>query len=158
MTQFTAGLVQLVVSSSQAQFQTAKIDDETLTARDSAVAKLLKKLPETPMRGIGFNYGYDIAEGSGAIDPLFLFPDAENIEAVGGKVVGMNVTRKIAFGERRINLILARTKAGVRIDFNYHHDTAIAADAIPFLEANSLTSKANSLDLADKLYGLKVEQ
>lgn len=156
--QFTAGLVQILVSTSQVQFQTATLADDVLATRDEAAVKLLRKLPETPILGAGINYGFDVPAGNDALGAVFGLSDDDRIAEAGGRVASTIITRKLLFGDRQLNLILARTKAGFRLDFNHHHGATVALDAASLLEVEGPKLKANSIDVATRLYGVRLDQ
>ncbi|MBK8252521.1 MAG: hypothetical protein IPK82_07615 [Polyangiaceae bacterium] len=150
----------LDVTPHQVLLSPAGFSDESFVAVEASAIRILKRLSETPIRGLGVNFGFDITEPPKTFDELFNLSDDGLISAVGAVVGFTTIARKLRVDNRLLNLTARRDGAPggpCKLDFNYHHDAKSAGDAIENLENHVLTLKANALEFAEKLYGLRAE-
>lgn len=157
-TRFDADGVEFVVFPNQAQFMYSSFDDATLQRLESAALPLLTRLADTPVHGVGINFGFNVIEQCEPLSTMFAFDDNDKIKGLSWELTHTSVTRKLRQGDRAINLTVAKSVGGLTtVDFNHHFDVATAGEAAKRLRDNVIKSRDLSLGLAAGLYGLNME-
>ena len=147
----------LDVTPHQVLFSPAGFSDDSFRSVETSAVGILGRLRETPIRGVGVNFGFDIHEPPKALSDLFRISD-EGLLSAANAVVGFTTIKRTIWISGRVLNLTARLDGGRhRLDFNYHHDAKSADDAIAYLENRVVALKASALEFAEKVYGLTVE-
>jgi hypothetical protein len=157
--QFSAIGMKVAVVPSQANVVLASsFDDETVQCLETIALRLLNRLPETPVNGVGINFGFDVREQCQPLDDLFNLSDKEKMSEIGAAVISANITRTVTLEGKVINVIITRREDGItKIDFNHHYTVSTAAEASQKLQNSVRAAKSISLEMSRHIYGLTLE-
>jgi len=159
LTQLAYDGVKILIIPDQAQVALATFTDDSINLAEAVITRLLDRLPETPVLGLGVNFGFDDTSESGAINRLLELKD--DIAMIGTAVTSKTVARRLEFHDtkRVVNLTIGRSVDGVvHIDFNHHYDVAAAKAASDALKGQAVYARDLSLRIAESVYGLKLNE
>ncbi|WP_437896745.1 hypothetical protein [Sorangium sp. So ce124] len=133
-------------------------EDDAFVRAESVAQEVLRRLSETPVKGLGFNIGFDVDEPSEELNQL-LGTDDRPLQHLGLSTVSNTVTRRVNDRDHLIVLSLSLAPGEpVRIDVNHHWDVAGAESAADILSGNTfLQCRANSIEIVSALYGVSME-
>lgn len=147
----------LDVTPHQVMLAPSEFADAAFGSIERAAIGILKRLSETPIRGLGVNFGFDVLEPPDGLKGLFRLNDGELLTAAGAVTGSTAIVRKLWIDGRVLNLTAKHEGGPCKLDFNYHHDANNAEDVIAQLDGRVAVLKANAVQLAEKLYGLTAE-
>lgn len=154
-TQFVHEGVKFTVIPSQAQLVLGSYSDAALLQLEVIALRLLRRLADTPVHGVGINFGFEVTEPSMRLEELFAAVYGTKFAEAGWSVLDVKITQRLGHPLRPVNLSLEKSSAGtVIIDFNHHYDVSTAREAAERIEKNVLASRSNALQLANQLYGI----
>lgn len=131
--------------------------EKCLQMMEDYALKLVEKLPKTPMRAFGVNFGYSEALDEKIIrmQKIFHITDTDKMNEIGFKVSKCSIQRKIDLDENVLNLRLAQTDRELELGFNFHCE---ATDA-ELMKEKIKGSVDRSRNVAEKIirevYGLE---
>ncbi len=103
--EYRGELVKMQVYSTKLVFRPrAPTNDESLLVAGVTALKTLKKLPETPVSGIGVNFAFiEEAAGAGLAKDIFDFPDDNPLQERGWEIEERTTSRTMMLQEQRLN-------------------------------------------------------
>jgi len=130
------------------------------TAAAEAAAKALDLLSHTPVRAVGVNFGYMVADPSEELRSVLNLSDRDRVAAAGGEVRTVRVIEQIMLTDRTLNLTLSGAPSGgIQIRANFHQDSAAVKPWAQWIRATvSEGLEQTLLTFLEKAYGLRVEQ
>ncbi|KYG10995.1 hypothetical protein BE21_58420 [Sorangium cellulosum] len=155
-TRFVADAVVVSVNNAFLHILPRRGDAATQNLLEAIADRSLEWLPETPITGVGVNFGFDVDEESDAIDSLFRGP-CDEFDRIAASVESINITRSAPIDDHVLNMSLVRSAQSVKLDMNHHFDAHSAGDARDKLRGAVSRCRNLSIELARKLYGLMSE-
>jgi len=147
----------LDVMPHQIMLAPTEFSDAAFGSIEQAAISILRCLSETPVRGLGVNFGFDVPRPPATLTSLFRLSDDERLTAAGAVVGSTAIARKLSLDGRVLNLTVKHEGGPCKLDFNYHHDANRAEDVIAHLDGCVAGLKATAVRLAEQLYGLTAE-
>ncbi|WP_437958409.1 hypothetical protein WME76_01290 [Sorangium sp. So ce119] len=133
-------------------------EDDAFVRAEKVAKEVLDRLSETPVKGLGFNFGFDVDEPSDELNTL-LSTDDRPLQHLGLRTASNSVTRRVNDRDHLIVLSLSLAPGEpVRVDVNHHWDVAGAKRATDILVGNTfLQCRAKSIEIVSALYGVSME-
>jgi hypothetical protein len=129
--------------------------DTALTAIESSAERVLGRLGETPVSGIGRNIGLHAQEEEGSLAQLLALADSRALEANRWQQLTTAVKRRISRDDVLLNLTIEKHGGIVTLDLNFHRDLAGVADALRDLPGAFVRAKHEALKFLGRVYGLE---
>jgi hypothetical protein len=131
---------------------------DSLAEAEAATARMLEKLPVTPVTALGINFGYVEELMPVSVAQLFRIGDTCKISDVPLTIKSTSIKRRFDYDGRDLNFRLTQTEdAKLTIHFNYHISTNSAAAAKEALLGKVLMFQQHSQELTRQLYELELE-
>jgi len=138
----------LVVDEQRLQITIKRITQDNLTNANDIVSRFTDILPETPYKGIGFNYQYAIKEEICNLDSIFS-PKRSKLRATFSQDYELGSMIVFSFGGFVTTFTVAPSiikEQPIRISFNFHADVANIAELRERLSSQKKTlRKAESI-------------
>lgn len=157
MFRFEIGSARLDVSSHQLQVAPLEFSDDAISQAERIATAILTKLPETPVSGVGVNFGFDIAEPTDALVRLFQGSDASFAGIDGVKVEKTTVAYQLKLAEQTLILSAICAEPGTQLDFNFHNDVKDAGMAKTLLAGRVLDLRTQALRFAESAFRARLE-
>ena len=116
----------LVVDEQRLQLVLKRPTEDGLTSLVSTVERFVKALPETPYRGVGINYLYNVTRDKCHLNN-FLSPNVGKLRELFAPNYEIGVTLLFEFEKFVVNLTVSPpfpAEQQVRINFNFHSDVS----------------------------------
>jgi len=133
------------------------LDDECIERAETIALTILERLPETPLRGVGINFGFVEETPSAALVQLFDFGDNGDVSAAGWNIEERRLSRKLILNDETLNLTLLFDGSEVNIDFNFHTETNSNPTAQTAVTNRMLRLREAALTFLDSIYHLVPE-
>jgi hypothetical protein len=135
-----------------------RADEKCLRAAENAALKLTQALPVTPVKGVGFNFGYTEDNPDSELLKLFQSEDTAKLLDLSLQEERITIAKQMKFGNSILTLSLISFEGRVDVILNYHFDTSgnikpsdcLGENAVKFEEhAKQLLSRVYSLELSN---------
>jgi hypothetical protein len=132
--------------------------DECLQQSECIAARLLERLPVTPVTAIGVNFGYVEEQIPENIAGIFNTHDIALFGQRKLQVKQVNLVRHLAYEDRELRFRLSKTEQNtLRIHLNYHKVVPSATEGKASILGKSVPFRAASEQLLRELYNLELE-
>lgn len=138
----------LTVDEARLQVTIKRVTVDNLNEMTRIAERFVEILPETPYKGIGMNYQYDVPEEKCDLDAV-LSPDSAKLSDLLSSEYELGATLKFKYGEFVTTLTIQPSvgkQHQFRLSFNFHSNTA-SADELK----NRLASQTAILDKAETI-------
>lgn len=126
----------------------------------SAAASILEKLPHTPLKGVGFNFGFAVDDPSDALLSLLSVHAgmADKLEN-GAEVVTRRWGNTVKWGEALVSIDCEFAGGQASVAFNFHYSTESAIRAAEILKAKDCFQihQTKAIEAARVLTGQELE-
>lgn len=124
--------------------------DVALAERSTEIAAcILEKLPHTPIAGVGFNFGFSVAEPTDTLLQLLTTCDPMTDAFPGNpEVVKRQWGNTIQWDDALVNINCGLAGGEVTISFNFHHSTSSAPEATAILRSENAYKKHRDAAIA----------
>jgi hypothetical protein len=133
-------------------------NNETLDKSENLAIKLLDILPQTPVNGLGINFGFKEDSPETNILSLFDINDISALSEYGCLLQKTEINRKFIFNDNIINLKHSFENGIAEIHLNYHYNIKSPKEATSILGHQVLTCRDLSYDFLSRIYGLTLEK
>lgn len=120
--------VALEVSGPRLIIRPRALNDECLERSETVARTILERLPETPLSGVGINFGFAEDTLSEPLAQLFGFGDDGELSGTGWTIGERKLIRQLTLDEDVLNLTL--TFAGDNVSFGFNFHTATISNAV----------------------------
>ncbi|MEW6236939.1 MAG: hypothetical protein AB1656_16265 [Candidatus Omnitrophota bacterium] len=132
--------------------------DQCIIKAEKMVCTVLEELPNTPINGLGINFGFKEKTPSKELLEIFDFKDNSCINLFGGTIKSHKIIREIIINNKMLNLYLINNIPGIDIMANFHHSITTAREAIENLRDKTLDLYEMLLKFLENVYGLRMER
>lgn len=134
---------------------------ESIRRAGTIAGALLKELPETPLQGLGINFGFrETGPASNLLD-LFNFADNAQLAQAGWEPSERRIVRQLQHENDTLNLTLSYNNDQLDLDCNFHIDPAELEDTeakvAAVAPARIIELRDRAIALLDQIYGLQLE-
>jgi hypothetical protein len=150
--------VALEASGSRLVFRPRRLDDACIQAAERMAHVTLNTLQDTPIRGIGINFGFVEDELRRDLAELLDFRDDAELTGSGWAIEDRRVARRLRQGEDVLNLTFVLSGHELTIEFNFHTETTDNAVARQAVENRALRLRDTALLILNDLYQLQPAQ
>lgn len=140
----------LEVSFPKLAFVPVTVDKDKLLSTEERAISILNRLPDTPLKAFGVNFGFDATRKELRDQSLF---EGSDLAKMPSKPTKCSVTRQIPWKDWILNLSLTLTQESIAIDLNFHSDQALAKNAAISLKGRVSDFFDNSIKLIREVYG-----
>lgn len=134
--------------------------DESIRRAGTIAGKILSELPETPIQGIGINFGFQEQAPTPDLLDLFTFADNNKLAQTGWETSERRIVRQLYHEGTTLNLSLSFNNDRLDIDCNFNFDPG-EVDDTPKVDAVApdriIKLRDQAVTLLDQIYGLQVE-
>jgi hypothetical protein len=145
------------VSSSRLLFRPVVLNDECLVASEQLALKILRRLPETPVRAVGINFAYEDKNAPTDVLQLFSLSDDRQLLDANWIICERKITRSLDKNGEKLNLSLAYDGNTTLFDFNYHTELGTNAAAQEAIDQRTLRLRDESIRILDLTYHLRLK-
>jgi len=132
---------------------TDAILDDRLRRMEEVAVTILSQLSHTPIKGVGINFQWTDNDPPGEVLNCFNVADGARLGDAGLEIRETQIVRKIADGERVINLSLTLSDDhSIVFQFNFHGEVTSALAAGNFLKDRVLTSRSRATEILRTVY------
>lgn len=117
----------------------------------------MEKLPETPVNGLGINFGFVEDNVPVELAALFQIGDTGKISDERLVIKSTTITRQLEYDGRDLNLRMTQTDK-LSFHFNYHKNVPSALLAKDAIEGKVLIYKNHATSLMHRLFSLDLEE
>lgn len=152
--------VSMEVSATRLVFRPpSPFSDEGLLRIEEMARTALESLPETPLKAIGINFGYEDERPADHLLAMFNDVDDVELEELGWSIGERRLTRRLSKGDDVLNLSAILKDNAVSFEFNFHIEVgAPASQSVDrFAAGNILTLRNAASELLRNTYNLEVE-
>jgi hypothetical protein len=150
-------LVAMEVAPARLAFRPRALTDESLRASEEMAYKVLDTLRDTPLIGVGINFGFSESEPRRDLVALFQIGDSSSLTADGWETEERRLVRRLQKGCDILNLTLALGGGNLDAEFNFHTETTDNAVARAAVQNRIVALRDSVVRLLDKTYELQVE-
>jgi hypothetical protein len=129
----------------------------TLAIAEDMAKTILNILRHTPVAAFGINFRFKESPPSGAILPLFRYPDEATIATSGWDIRNKEIGREVTKEGRNLNLTFGLSGETVTINANFDFPVENADAAAGKLGTLSASLHEELLSLLNSVYGLTPE-
>ena len=149
--------VELLVTEQKLVLRARKPTADCLKQIENMAVRVLKKLDDTPISGIGVNFGF--VETSPQTDLLNLLNcgDDTQIGVLGWNIEKRSLIRNLQRDDGTLNLTLSCTPSEVEIHANFHHAVSSATDAVSAVEGQVINYHEEVKNLLSEVYELQID-
>ena len=155
--QYSTDLVVLSIDGPQLRVAPLEASDLAFKEVERVVLAVLERLGETPLAGIGMNFGFDVKTPTSALSRLLDHGDADALLRLGATLHSSSLTQNFAISGQTVTLIITMSGGFWKLDFNHHADVSTAEEARESLRGRVLRARKLSLEMAKALYDLALE-
>lgn len=129
---------------------------QSLSTAEVTACRILSHLPETPVRAVGFNFGFDVVKPSEQVQHLFDLRDVGMLSEPG-PLVQSEISHSVQYGaDGQMTVDLVKSKSPeFRIDLNFHWSTENAGVAEARIQGRIQQALQDSFDVIGRVYGLE---
>lgn len=153
----TSGVI-LIASDDRVVFGMQDATSEGMRRAETLAMSLLSILPHTPLRAVGFNFGFDDPAPRDEVTALFRTSDLGKLSNFNCVVERTSIARRLAVEEQLVNVTHTLADGSISVDLNFHHDTTSVADAQAFLADRSEKCLSLAARLMSSVYGATLEE
>jgi hypothetical protein len=153
---FDGGEFSMEVSFPRLAMTSKTLTDESLRRMEQLSVRILDRLKDTPIKGVGSNFGFDTESATFPKIDVFRSRDLEEMPA---PVLANGVSRQLQWGgDRVLNLILALKGPTVHIDLNFHWNGTDSVAAAKTIDCKMVENLHAAQKLLRETYGLEMEE
>lgn len=152
-----APLVAIVPEPGRVVLNARQTTDESVFRTAAVAARLLEKLPETPITGIGINFAFVETNVRPELATLFQIRDTGRISDQHLVIKSTTIVRQLEYNGRDLNLKLTQEDK-LSFHFNYHKNVISALAAKEAIEGKVLLYKEHAIGLMRSLFNLDLEE
>lgn len=150
------------ISSARIICRPRDLDSDDAIRRAGAIAgALLEELPETPLQGLGINFGFRETDPALSLLNLFNFADNAQLAQAGWQPTERRIVRKLQHDDDTLNLSLSLSNNQLDIDCNFHIDPSDFQNTEAKVAAVNpdrvIEMRDQAISLLDQMYGLQLE-
>jgi hypothetical protein len=152
--------VAMEISGVRLVFRPQVLNDECLMRCERMARHMLEALPDTPVHGVGINFGFREAMPPGHLLGMFNDVDDDELGRRGWVIGERKLVRKLTHGEDVLSLSMTSGGEAVDFDFNFHDDIAAGLNAAArraVEEGRVLRLRDAALELLRETYHLVLE-
>ena len=149
--------IRILPSSSNVTFVALGSDDSCLNKMEKMTQALLEKLPYTPIKAFGINFGYIESIEKSDLYNIFKFSDTDRLGQERYLIKSSALQRSLIVEDRVLNLNISTNDTEVSFDFNFHYDVSNAKDAIDKITSNAVTNKIIAEKILSNVYKLSFD-
>ena len=124
---YRTALVAVEISSTRIVCRARDLSsDESLQQSEDIARKIISELPETPLQGIGVNFGFRESKPPPALLDLFIFNDTSQLTTAGWEATERRIIRQLQYESTTLNLNLSLNSGQLDIDCNFHFDPPVS--------------------------------
>lgn len=145
-------LFTLIVDERRLQLIVLKVILDNINTAVNMLKKFVTLLPETPYRGIGFNYHYFVDKSTFNVERLYK-PNKERIELIASKTYELGVNLVFEYEDFIAGLYITPSLKDddkrIRLDFNFHSDVENATRIMEKLVAQDILLKKAAMIVSE---------
>ncbi len=150
-------LVSIVSEATRVVLNARQTADESVSATENVAVRLLEKLPETPVTGVGVNFAFSEKSIPAELAELFQIRDTGKISDENLEIKATTISRRLSYDDRDLNLQMTQANE-LSFAFNYHKTVASAVAARDALQGKALKYKEHALKLMHNLFNLDPDE
>jgi hypothetical protein len=152
--------VSMEISWGRLAFNPLKLTDDTVLQRAESMARLmLEKLPETPVQGVGINFGFREQIPNEHVISMFNDVDDGQLKQKGWAVKEKKLAKRLARDGEMVWMSMTYNHEFVDIDFNFHTETLENAVAQKAVEpGRCIRLRDAAVDLLRSTYHLELNR
>jgi hypothetical protein len=150
--------VSLEVSGGRLVFRPRRLDDACIQAAERMAEVTLSTLQDTPIRGVGVNFGFVEDDLRRDLAELLDFRDDADLTNAGWSIDERRVMRRLLQGEDVLNLTFLLSGQELTAEFNFHTDTTDNVVARRALQGRAVRLRDVSLQILSDHYQLQLVQ
>ena len=127
--QYSTDLVALSIDGPQLRVVPLKASNDAFEEAERVALAVLEKLGETPLAGMGVNFGFDVSAPTEMLRQLLEHADRAALQHLGAELISSSLTRTFSLEGRTLNLIITKNDGPWRLDFNHHTALSTAEEA-----------------------------
>lgn len=150
--------VKFIPSWNNVSIQASEYSDEIFITIEGLAKELCKKLPETPVLAIGYNFVYSENISSlDEIDKLFNYDDTSILSRLNLTIKNPSLTRQIENKGGILNFTISQKDSDVLFKFNFHYDINNNEEIDAVLDGRILKDKETAEKILIDGYGLNID-
>ena len=138
-------------------FRPRSLEDKSLASAETMAHKVLSTLQDTPLMGVGVNFGFTDNEPTRDLLNLFDIADSAVLTAEDWKTEERRLVRQLIKGEDTLNLTLTLNAGKLDVEFNFHTETTDNASAQHAVDGRVIRLRDAAVRLLDKTYDLQID-
>lgn len=155
-TRYRVPTIEMSASAGRLQFKPRTDGEEAFRATEERAKAVLRLLPETPVRALGINFGFD-ATAIPALAELLSSPDLPKLAAAGTSILTTKILRTARFDGGELTFSVEHDAGAdfLQLDFNHHLAVKSGQEALKSLDGGVLRARSRSLSFLYQVYGMK---
>jgi hypothetical protein len=152
--------VAMEISAGRLAFRPQVMNDECLLRCEAMARSMLQALPETPVHGIGINFGFREHLPPGHMVAMFNDVDDTELGHQGWVIGERKLIRELGRGDDLLRLGTTFGGEAVDFDFNFHNEAGVGANAVALRaveEGRILRLRDAAVSLLRETYHLEFE-
>lgn len=151
----SSGNVQIIPTPDRIIFSAFSTGD--VSKAETSAVKLLQKLPVTPIKSIGVNFGFIEDDPSKDILSLFDLRDKSGISDAGWTISETSIIRRLKLNSETLNLRVTHGDHGISLHTNFHWNVTSPEAAITILQGKVEHLREQAREILKTIYGLEEE-
>lgn len=148
------------ISTARIVCRARDLESEAALRRSGEVAgTILRELPQTPLQGLGINFGFCEPVPDGGLLDLFSFGDNARLAEAEWEAGERKIVRRLIRDDETLNLTLSLDNGRLDIDYNFHTDPGDNDAAVAAVSPDRIIQLRDmAIDMSGQLYGLQLEE
>jgi hypothetical protein len=125
---------------------------------EQVAVRILRELNNTPITGVGVNFGFVERNPTQELLDLVDLPDNPRLAQAGWEILDRKIVRQLRRAERIVNFTIAFSQNDVLLDFNFHTETRQNEVARQSIQDSVLRLRGTALGILTDQYRLQLTE
>jgi hypothetical protein len=150
--------IAIEVATSRVIVRPRNAADAILVRMEQVAVRILRELNNTPITGVGVNFGFVERNPTQELLDLVDLPDNPRLAQAGWEILDRKIVRQLRRAERIVNFTIAFSQNDVLLDFNFHTETRQNEVARQSIQDSVLRLRGTALGILTDQYRLQLTE